>query len=335
MTSSRAVLSRRRFLSASTCLLAAPSLSAAGSELRFENSYGETVLPGAAKRVVSLGYNTQDALLALGVVPVGIRYWYGDYPYGVWPWAQDLLGTAQPTMMTGEVSIETVASLMPDLIVASGSGISGAEYALLSQIAPVLMQDPGHSTYGSPWDVELHRIARATGTEDSAERLIAEVRSRFTAFREAHPDWEGRSAVCAWHDGGQTGAFMGGDTRARFLAELGFRSPERLTEMQLIDGFYTPLSPEDLSPIDADLLLWISSEERAADIAGLAMRRTLRAFSEGREVFCNELLAGALSFGSVLSMPFALDRLEPEIAAALDGDPETVVPTAMAAGLYQ
>ncbi|MCT4371940.1 ABC transporter substrate-binding protein [Yangia mangrovi] len=335
MTSTRAVLSRRRFLSTSSCLLAAPSLSAAGSELRLENSYGETVLPAPAKRVVSLGYNTQDALLALGVVPVGIRYWYGDYPYGVWPWAQELLGTAQPTVMTGEVSIETVASLAPDLIVASGSGISGAEYALLSRIAPVLMQDPAYSTYGSPWDVELRRIARATGTEDRAERLITEVRGRFTAFREAHPDWQGRSAVCAWHDGGQTGAFMGGDTRAQFLAELGFRAPERLSAMQAIDGFYTTLSPEDLSPIDADLLVWISSDERAGDIAQLAMRRTLQAYVEGREVFCNQLLAGALSFGSVLSMPYALDHLEPEIAAALDGNPKTVVPTARAAGLYQ
>lgn len=333
MTLQTDVLSRRDFLSGSACLLAAPTLSAAGSDLRIENTFGETVLPGPATRVVSLGYNTQDALLALGVVPVGIRYWYGDHPYGVWPWAQHLLGEAQPTVMTGEVSIETVASLAPELIVASGSGISEAEYALLSRIAPVLMQDPSQPTYGSPWDVELHRIARATGTEARAETLIAGVRSRFTAFREAHPDWQSRSAVCAWHDGGQTGAFMGGDTRARFLAELGFTPPERLTEMQVIDGFYTSLSPEDLSPIDADLLVWISSEERAADIAGLAMRRTLRACAEGREVFCDELLAGALSFGSVLSMPFALDRLEPEFAAALDGNPESVVPSAHAAGL--
>ncbi|NDW01126.1 iron-siderophore ABC transporter substrate-binding protein [Salipiger sp. PrR002] len=333
MTRPRALLSRRGFLSSSACLLATPALAATGSGLRFDNVYGETQLPAPAKRVVSLGYNTHDALLALGVVPVGIRYWYGDYPYGVWPWAQDLLGSAQPTVMTGEVSIETVASLTPDLIVASGSGISQDEYALLSQIAPVLMQDPAYSTYGSPWDVELQRIARATGTEDRAKQLLAQVRERFTTFREAHPDWQGQSAVCAWHDGGQTGAFMGGDTRAQFLAELGFRPPERLQQMQVIDGFYTALSPEDLSPIDADLLIWISSDERASDIASLAMRRTLSAYAEGREVFCNELLAGALSFGSVLSMPFALDRLGPEFAAALDGDPTTAVPTAQAAGL--
>ncbi|WP_240989365.1 iron-siderophore ABC transporter substrate-binding protein [Salipiger mangrovisoli] len=333
MTRQRATLSRRGFLSGSACLLAAPALSATGEELRFEHVYGETVLPAPAKRVVSLGYNTQDALLALGIAPIGLRYWYGDYPHGVWPWAQELLGDAEPTVMTGEVSIETVASLAPELIVASGSGISQAEYALLSQIAPVLLQDPAHSTYGSPWDVELRRIGRATGTSDRAEQLIADLRGRFAAMREAHPDWQGRSAVCAWHDGGQTGAFMGGDTRAQFLSELGFRAPDALSAMQVIDGFYTSLSPEDLSPIDADLLIWISSDARAGDIATLAMRRTLAAYAEGREVFCGELMAGALSFGSVLSMPFALEHLEAEFAAALDGDPGTLVPSAEAAGL--
>ncbi|WP_353476664.1 hypothetical protein PVT71_28145 (plasmid) [Salipiger sp. H15] len=154
-------------------------------------------------------------------------------------------------------------------------------------------------------------------------------------MRARHPDWTGRSGVCAWHNGGQTGAFMGGDTRAQFLRELGFRLPEALAQTELIDGFYTTLSPEDLSPIDADLLLWISSGGQAEDLAALAMRRTLRASAEGREVFCDDLLAGALSFGSVLSMPFALDRLEPEMTAALDGDSATVVPSARDAGLLR
>jgi len=40
-----------------------------------------------------------------------------------------------------------------------------------------------------------------------------------------------------------------------------------------------------------------------------------------------------MSFASVLSMPYALERLEPEIALAIDGDPATVVPSAEKAGL--
>ena len=326
-------ISRRGLLAGAGSLLAAPAAMAQASGLRFVHAYGETVLERPARRVVSLGYNTHDTVLAFGVAPVGTRYWYGDYAYGVWPWAQPYLGEAKPVMMIGEVSIETVASLAPDLILGTGSGISQAEYAMLSQIAPVLMQSEEFSTYGTPWQSETRTVGRALGMEDKAEALISGVETTFAAARDRHPDWAGRTAVAAWHDGGQTGAFMAEDTRARFLRELGFRAPDALAETAAIDGFYTTLSPEDLSPIDADLLVWISSAERAADLVALAMRRTLGAYAEGREVFADELIAGAMSFGSVLSLPYALERLEEPFALALDGDPATVVPSAAKAGL--
>ena len=326
-------ISRRGLLAGAGSLLAAPAAMAQASGLRFVHAYGETVLERPARRVVSLGYNTHDTVLAFGVAPVGTRYWYGDYAYGVWPWAQPYLGEAKPVMMTGEVSIETVASLAPDLILGTGSGISQAEYAMLSQIAPVLMQSEEFSTYGTPWQSETRTVGRALDMEDKAEALISGVETTFAAARDRHPDWAGRTAVAAWHDGGQTGAFMAEDTRARFLQELGFRAPDALAETAAIDGFYTTLSPEDLSPIDADLLVWISSAERAADLVALAMRRTLGAYAEGREVFADELIAGAMSFGSVLSLPYALERLEEPFALALDGDPATVVPSAAKAGL--
>ena len=60
--------------------------------MRFPNIYGETVLDRPASRVVSIWYTTQNALLALGVAPVGIGYWFGDNHYGVWPWARAQLG---------------------------------------------------------------------------------------------------------------------------------------------------------------------------------------------------------------------------------------------------
>ena len=45
---------------------------------------------------MSVGFTDQDFILALGVTPVGIRDWYGDQPFGTWPWAQDELGSAEP-----------------------------------------------------------------------------------------------------------------------------------------------------------------------------------------------------------------------------------------------
>jgi len=332
-TTRSARLSRRAFLTAAAAL-AAPRLIA-GSGLRFDGPFGETWLPAPARRVVSLGYTSQDPLLALGIVPLAIRNWYGDQPSATWRWARPLLQGATPPVITGEVSMERVAALAPDLIVGIGAGLSEPEVQLLTRIAPVLMQGADQPAFGSAWQDDTRRIGRATGREARAENAIADVEARFAAARARHPEWKGMTAAAAWHEGGQTGAFMGGDNRARFLSELGFRPTEALTRIAARDGFYTTLSPEDLSPLDADLVVWISAYESAPDMVRLPMRRTLAAHRTGREVFAGELIAGALSFGSVLSLPFALDALEADIAAATDGDPATVVSSAQSAGLTE
>lgn len=325
-------LTRRAVLGGLAATTLAPAFARAQAPIRFEHVFGETVLPGPAARVVSLGFNTQDPLLALGVAPVAVRAWFGDQPHSIWPWAQPYLGSAEPAVITGEVAMETVASLQPDLIVAIGSGITQDEYAILSQIAPTLMQPPGAASYGLPWDETTRLLARALGREAQGEARIAETRRLFAEARARHPDWEGRSAVAAYHFGGDTGAFTAEDTRGRFLTELGFRVPDAIQTLGR-GNFYASLSPEDLSPLDVDLLVWVSSLDAVPDLAALPMRRLLRAHGAGREVFAGALTAGALSFGSVLSLPFALAALEADMALALDGDPATAVPTAVRAGL--
>lgn len=328
----RMAVTRRTVLAGLATAGLAPAAFAQGTEIRIAHAFGEAVLPAIPTRVVSLGFTTHDTVLALGTVPVATRYWFGDQPSGVWPWAVDRLGGAEPTVISGEVGAETIASLQPDLIVAIGSGISEAEYAVLSQIAPTLMQPPGQPVYGTPWDETTRIVARALGREAEAEAMIAATRERFAAARARHPDWQGRSAVSAYHFAGETGAFTRNDTRGQFLAELGF-APVPEIETLGSGTFFAALSPEDLSALDADLLVWISSTDAVPDLVALPMRRMLDAHREGREVFAGSLTAAALSFGSILSLPYALERMEPEIALALDGDPATVVGTAAEAGL--
>jgi iron complex transport system substrate-binding protein len=314
-------------------VLSARTAYAAGEELHFEHVFGETVLSNPAERIVSLGYNVHDALLALDVVPVGIRQWFGNQPYGVWPWAQSHLGDAKPQLISGEVSMEVVASLQPDLIVAVGAGISKDEYDVLSQIAPVLMQPKDRPAYGTTWDELTRMVGKAVGKTDLAEQRIAEVDAKFQTVRAAHPEWSGMTAVCAYNFGGETGAFIGSDTRATFLAELGFKPTQKIQSLSETQGFYARLSPEDLSPLDADLLIWVSTTDKVPDIQALPLRKSLRAHIEGREVFAGEVMAAALSFGSILSLPYALDGLQDDIVLALDGDAKTPVASSTAAGL--
>ncbi|MGF9565517.1 ABC transporter substrate-binding protein [Neorhizobium sp. JUb45] len=338
--------SRRQLLTGIATGLSAPALlgtgvlsmtaskaRAADDSLLFKHVYGDVTLEQPASRVVSLGFTTQDSLLALGTPPVGIREWFGARPYAVWPWAESYLGDAKPTVISGEVSIEIVASLQPDLIIGVGSGISKAEYDVLSQVAPVLMQPVDNPSYGTRWDIQTEMFGRALGKVEKANELIARNRALFAAVRERHLDWAGKTAVCAYNFSGETGAFIGSDTRATFMAELGFKPTEKLVGLKTAQGFYAPQSPEDLSALDADLLVWISSFDTVPDIVALPMRKTLKAHRQGREVLAGALIAGALSFGSVLSLPFALGELEGDIALALDGDPATTVPSSVKAGL--
>ncbi|UJW77506.1 iron-siderophore ABC transporter substrate-binding protein (plasmid) [Rhizobium sp. SL42] len=334
----QSVIGRRQVLGGLAASLFMPALTpssaiAAEGEQRFSHVFGEIVLPRPAERVVSLGYTTQDSLLALGVIPVGIRDWFGDQPSGVWPWAQAHLNGAEPILIKGNVSIEAVAALKPDLIIGIGSGISETEYAALSRVAPVLMQGPEYPAYGMPWDDLVQTVGRAVGKSERASELVSETRQQIADIRQRHPDWNGRTAVAAYHYGGETGVFAPEDTRGRFLTELGFTTTPPVAKLGESGSFYQALSPEDLSAIDADLLVWISSDDTASDLVDLPMRRLLSAHSQGREVFAGGLLAAALSFGSILSLPFVLSTLEVEIAAALDGDPRTPVPSAVKAGL--
>ncbi len=333
---SRAGLTRRVFLSALPPALLLPRVVLAQDAdpwpRSFAHAFGETVVKAPATRVVSLGYTTHDTVLALGVVPLAVRYWYGDTPSAVWPWAADLLGGATPVVLTGEGGIETVAALQPDLIIGIGSGISQAEYDVLSQVAPVLMHAAGAPVYGMPWDVLARTLGRATGREAEAEARIAATDTAFAEARARHPGWTGKTAVAAYHFAGETGVYTATDGRARFLTGLGF-APMPLVAGYKGDNFYLPLSPEDLSALDADVLVWVSATDGVRDLANLPMRGQLRAHKEGREVYAGALAAAALSYGSILSLPYALTLLEADIAAAADGDPATPVAGMVAVGL--
>ncbi|MEM8591182.1 MAG: ABC transporter substrate-binding protein [Pseudomonadota bacterium] len=295
--------------------------------LTIEHKFGTTVIEAAPERVASVDYNGADNLLALGIQPVAIRSWYGDHPKTVWPWAADLL-TAEPEVLRGELNFEQVAASEPDVIIATWSGITAEEYEQLSKIAPVVAVPEGVGDYALPWD-ELALIAgEATGKRDQAVALVAALRAEMAAISGRNPDWEGKTASVAYYWRDTPGVYAGDDIRPLLLANLGLETPSIINETAGEGEFAVSFSEEELGILEADVLIWITdgSEAQRDKIEGLALRPSLAAFTEGREVFTDDILTGAFSHGSLLSLPFALSRLEPKIAAAIDGDPATVVP---------
>ncbi|KAA9008138.1 ABC transporter substrate-binding protein [Histidinibacterium aquaticum] len=304
-------------------VLCAGPLLAQEYPLTMENKFGTTVIEEPPERVASVDFAGADDLLALGIQPVTIRHWYGDYPQSVWPWAQPLLET-EPPILRGQLDFETIAAQDPDVIVALWSGITADEYERLSLIAPVVAVPEGVGDYALPWDERARLTGRAVGREAEAEEKIAEVEAELEAVAEAHPEWQGKTVAVAYVRSGEPGAYTSSDVRPQLLADMGFQPPQKIDDLVTGNEFAVTFSPEDLSPIDTDLLIWLPQNDGTyAQIPELAARDFLPAAQEGREIFLDFELSGAFSHASLLSIPYAVERLVPMIEAALDGDPET------------
>ena len=293
-----------------------------------EHKYGSTTVKAAPKRVVVAGLREQDALLALGVVPVATTEWYGKQAGAIFPWAKDELGDEEiETVLssTDGLQIEKIAAQRPDLIVAIYSGMTKKEYTTLSKIAPVIAQPKGEPDYGSSWQEETLISGKAVGKPEQAQELVDETEDLVEETAEKHPDFKGQQAAVV---SDYQGIFVYGpdDVRSRLLVELGFEYPPALTKA-FPDEFGGQLSEEQTDALDVGTLVWFTDAGAGGEAAvkRKPAYRDLAVRKEGRDVFVAEKdrVYDATSFVSVLSMPTLMEELVPRLAAAADGNPKT------------
>lgn len=288
-----------------------------------EHRYGTTEVPAPPERVVTVGLTDHDPVLALGVQPVGITAWITETEPAAWS-ADAIVGDGPTLLPTTEIDFEQVASLEPDLILAMYSSITEEEFDTLSQIAPTVAQPADHADYTAPWEEYTRLAGAALGLGDEAEQLIAETEDVFAAARDAHPELSGLAGVAGYDFGADAlGVYASGDPRSRMLTSLGLETPAAIDD--LADGeFYAALSLERITVLDeADVVLWCGTAEPF--VTAQAVYQGLDLVAEGRDLYldCNDPVGVAMSYSSVLSLPFAIDELAPQLAAAADGDPAT------------
>ena len=277
-----------------------------------------------------MGLVEQDALLALGVVPVGTSEWFGEKPGAIWPWAEQALGPApKPQVLTSTdgIQFEKVAALRPDLILAVYSGLTSEDYATLSKIAPTVAQPKDQVDYGVGWQELTRTVGASVGQKAQADKLVTDVEARFAQVRQEHPEFAGKTGLMAttyegyWVYGPQ-------DPRGRLLTDLGFTLPDGLAEVTGKE-FGANLSKERTDLLDTDLLIWIvdAYAKDRAKVQADPLYAKLKVKTEARDVYVEneELVGAATSFISVLSLPFLMDKLVPQMAAAVDGNPATAV----------
>ncbi|MEZ0491049.1 ABC transporter substrate-binding protein [Kineococcus sp. TBRC 1896] len=295
----------------------APS-TAPGFPVRYEHVFGETVLDAPAERVAVLGVTDADPLLALGVQPL-TNTGYSFYPaQGLGPWATDLLtGDVLKLASDTQANVEQVASVRPDVVLALVSGIDEARYDQLSQVAPVLARPSGSAPYAADRTATTLTIARAVGREAQGERLTAAADAAFTDAVAAHPEFSGRTGVVALPYDGRYGVFSPQDARGAFLRDLGFSLPPALAALDTGDSFFIDVSAERLDLLEADVLVVLTDDTTRAGVQADRVLADLPVVRRGGLVLPDLDVRGAMTYNSVLSVPYGVSRLVPDLAGAL------------------
>ena len=284
--------------------------------ITISHHFGETVIPAAPKRVVSLGYTEQDAIVAFGIEPIAARYAFGPDDDVFFPWAYAAAGASDPVILArAEVNIEQIAELQPDLIMAITAGLPEDEYDLLSAIAPVVVQPEGYLDFGTPWQIQTLQTGKAFGQQAEAEAMIAEVEAEIAAARVAHPEFEGLTvAVSGPTYSGEYPFHSSEDPRGRFFTDLGFVVPQELDDLAG-DQFYGTLSMEEASMLDTDVLAFqAGSPDEKSAIEADTILAGLPVVKDGRSIFIEGSDYDAFQFVSVLSLPYLLENFVPKLA---------------------
>jgi iron complex transport system substrate-binding protein len=297
-----------------------PGTVAKDGSVTVKHVFGETKIPAPPTRVVSAGFTEQDDLLAVGVVPIAVTDWFGGEPFGVWPWAQPKLGGAQPVVLSlaDGIQVDRIASLKPDLIVASNAGLDADTYTKLSAIAPTIAQS-GQDAFFEPWKDQATIIGQAVFKADEMSALITGIDEKFATAGKNNQQFAGKKVLLLrgtfYRDSVQ--ATLPG-WRTDFLTQMGFVVPDSINGYRRDEGALIPRNDVVSVLGTVDALIWTteSDQEQAALVADPTFQQ-LRATRTNRNVFTGKELAGAIAFASPLSYPLVADQLPGLIARAL------------------
>ncbi len=301
----------------------APAGAGGAFPVTVEHAFGTTKVTEAPKRVVSVGYTDDQTVLAFGIKPVGMVDQYPN-PAGQspdintqWPWVKDKWGDTKPEviMKNGDdgPNYEKIAALRPDLIVAVYSEIDQTGYDKLSKIAPTVARTKTEKEpFSAPWQDNALHIAKALGKAEEGEKMVADIQAKLDTAKKEHPEFADRTAVVlSWYEK-SVAPFTSTDVRGRLVTGLGFKYQ---TEIDKVAGgdFYTTLSPERVDLVDVDRVFVINDQADQDALKKFELFANLDAVKNGKVSYLLDsegpAVGAAISQGTLLSMPYAIDEL--------------------------
>ncbi|MEH1822452.1 MAG: iron-siderophore ABC transporter substrate-binding protein [Nostoc sp.] len=217
-----------------------------------KHQMGETKLPISPKRVVVLDGASTEAVLALGVKPVGAPLKFLSYPLSQKQQAGiEDIGARTP-------NLEKILALKPDLIL--GLSDNQEMYGLLSHIAPTVLINYSYST----WKEMFWSVAQALGETTVAKQWMSQYYKRISEFKASMSNRLALTHISVLRIAGYT-MFIKGSFFGNILNDIGLlnslsQNLDALTSRRSIftNGYVYVLSPELLNEADGDALFLIS-----------------------------------------------------------------------------
>lgn len=293
------------------------------------SALGKTTIDAQPKRVATWGWGAQDVVLALGIVPVAMpKFAYGGDKDGVLPWDAEkiaALGGKTPQLLdadTGEVPFEEFVKAKPDVILAPYSGMTQVEFDKLSKIAPVVAY-PG-KPWATSWRDQTAIVGKALGLSAEATALVAKTEHSVRDLSGEHPAIKDRTFFyAAANEPGVLNVYRAEDPCVKLLNDLGMKNSPSVVALDFHKGdasFFFPVSCENLSAIDTDLLVMYFDSQTSVDaFTADPLVAAMPTVKEGRFApIVGEPFVAATSAPSVLSIPWMLGKYVPQLAAAAE-----------------
>lgn len=215
-----------------------------------EHSMGSTTIKGTPERVVILTNEGTEALLALGVTPVGaVKSFTGD------PWYEHIADQLKDTQVVGvesEVNVEAIAALKPDLII--GNKMRQEKiYDQLNAIAPTVFAE----TLRGDWKVNFELYAKALNKEEKGKEVLDKYEARIADLKEKLGDKLAMKVSMVRFMAGEVRIYHKDTFSGVILGDLGFARPES----QNVDDFAERnVTKERIPAMEGDILFYFTYE---------------------------------------------------------------------------
>lgn len=301
-------------------LLTSVSVGTASAQqypLEIDHALGTTVLTEKPERIATVAWANHEVPLALGVVPVGFAAAnFGDEDgNGLLPWVKarlEELDASVPALYDeGDgIDFEAVAESQPDVILAAYSGLSQADYATLSQIAPVVAYPEG--PWATDWRDMIRLNSTGMGMAEEGQALVTQLDAQIAETAADHPELAGKTTMFVTHldptNLGRISFYTDNDARVRFFHDLGLVSPDVVKQNSTPGKFAGDISSELIDELnDVDILVTYGGQALIDQLNAHPLTSRLPAVEHGAIVLLGNSPLGTAANPTPMSISWLLD----------------------------